>query len=233
MRDRVENMSGEMKLTPAAPPPLPGSALPASPPARQEESLLSPSSLFISSHFNAVRCSRRSPSGVQGRHFLSLCARTPPPTPPTPPRPMLCQNWGFLKLSSGPASFLFAPSPSFQQWLKSWMYWHVSFHHANAGEERGERSGRGECVLRRKGPSQPRAKPCPSSGEPRRCDSVLLKPGQLLVTLAHRCTHSKEVAHTSSARSKVTTLRLHWRGGQQPSGQGHFHLAKTFKRDLG
>lgn len=91
---------------------------------------------------------------------------------------------------------LFAPSPLFQQWRKSWMYWHVSFHHANAGEERGERSGRGECVLRRKGPSQPRAKPCPSSGEPRRCDSVLLKPGQLLVTLVHRCTHPKgEVTH--------------------------------------
>lgn len=91
---------------------------------------------------------------------------------------------------------LFAPSPSFQPWRKSWMYWHVSFHHANAGEERGERSGQGECVLRRKGPSQPRAKPCPPSGEPRRCDSVLLKPGQVLVTLAHRCTHPKgEVTH--------------------------------------
>lgn len=178
------------------------------------------SSHFISSHFNAVRCSLV--LGVQGRHFLSLCARTPPPTPQTD----ALSEVGFLKLSSGPASFLFAPSPSFQQWLKSWMYWHVSFHHANAGEQRGERSGWAECVLRRKGPSQPRAKPCPSSGEPRRCDSVLLKPGQLLVTLAHRCTHSKEVTHTSSALSKVTTLRLHWRGGQQPSGQGHFHLAK-------
>lgn len=237
-------MSGEMKLTPAAhpsPPAPPSSALPA-PPAQQV--LLSTrrrrvfcwlvaqslSSLFISSHFNAVRCSWCSPSRVQCRHFLSLCAHT---LPPPPLQTDALSELGFFKTFIWSCFLPFAPSPSFQQWLKSWMYWHVSFHHANAGEERGERSGRGECVLRRKGPSQPRAKPCPSSGEPRRCDSVLLKPGQLLVTLVHRCTHSEEVTHTSSALAKVATLRLHWRGGQQPSGQGHFHLAKTFKRDLG
>lgn len=195
MRDRVEHMSGEMKLTPATHPP---------PPLRlgrcsfQHEGGESPVGWWPSHYhlslFPATSARYvvrwRSPSGEQCRRFLSLCAHTlPPPTD-------VLSEVGFFKLSSGPASSLFAPSPSFQQWLKSWMYWHVSFHHANAGEERGERSGRGESVLRRKGPSQPRAKPCPSSGEPRRCDSVLLKPGQLLVTLAHRCTHSKEVTHT-------------------------------------
>lgn len=205
MRDRVENMSGEMKLTPAAHPASPArsslsSAGAAS--ARREKiycwlvaESLQLSSLFISNHLSSLWfiVPSFSLSRVQCYHFLSLSARTLSPHP----RQCIVSSFFFFFFYFHPlrifSCFLpFAPSPSFQQWLKSWLYWHVSFHHANAGEERGEHSGRGECVLRRKGPSQPRAKPCPSSGEPRRCDSVLLKAGQLLVTLAHRCTHSKE-----------------------------------------
>lgn len=161
------------------------------------------SSLFISSHFNVIR---RSPK------LTVRCTMSPLPVSPHPytvPRPRRRIVRSVFSKTFICCRFLaFTPSPSFQQWLKSWMYWHVSFHHANAGEERGERSGRGECVPRRKGPSQPRAKPCPSSGEPRRCDSVLLKPGQLLVTLAHRCTHSKdEVSHTHTHTQPLFSVK--------------------------
>lgn len=214
MRDRVENMSGEMKLTPKltpgahpASPAQPSPPLPSSSARRKKvccrlvAELLQPSSLslyFQPVVFAVIHCSlvSYSLSRVQCYHFLSLCARTPLPTHTDALSQVLFFFFSQLSLLCLSCFLLSAPSPSFQQWRKSWLYWHVSFHHANAGEERGERSGRGECVLRRKGPSQPRAKPCPSSGEPRRCDSVLLKPGQLLVTLAHRCTHPKgEVTH--------------------------------------
>lgn len=152
-------------------------------------------SLFISS-LRRDSLFPRTPCPEYNVTTSCLCA----PVHCSPSTPMHCQKFFFFfnfhLLCLFSCFLLFALLPSFQQWRKSWMYWHVSFHHANAGEERGERSGREECVLRRKGPSQPRAKPCPSSGEPRRCDSVLLKLGQLLVTLAHRYAHPKgEVTH--------------------------------------
>lgn len=91
MRDRVENMSGEMKLTPkltpgahpASPaqpsPPLPSSS------AQLVAELLQPSSLslyFQPVVFAVIHCSLvlYSLSRVQCYHFLSLCARILLPT---------------------------------------------------------------------------------------------------------------------------------------------------------
>lgn len=208
-------MSGEMKLTPGAhptPPPLPSPpfTILASPfffsnGGRKstvgwwQSRFSDPLSLFPATCL-------RSDSLFPRTHcpgYNVTTSRLRAPVHRSPSTPVHCQKFFFFLslfnfhlLCLFSCFLLLAPSPSFQPWRKSWMYWHVSFHHANAGEERGERSGQGECVLRRKGPSQPRAKPCPPSGEARRCDSVLLKPGQLLVTLAHRCTHPKgEVTH--------------------------------------
>lgn len=50
-----------------------------------------------------------------------------------------------------PLSLFFSPAV-----VETWMYWHVSFHQPTVCEwDRGECTDLGECVLRRKGPSQP------------------------------------------------------------------------------
>lgn len=74
------------------------------------------------------------PSGRHGLHFMPLNVHT--------------QHTHLSLSSTLPTN----SSSSLQRWLKSWMYWHVCFHHLAICEK-----DRGECtdLLRRKGPSQP------------------------------------------------------------------------------
>lgn len=157
--DRVENMSGEMKLTPTFSflSPAPRSPLRAQPSShflgKEEENIpltmgiesLQLLSLFIFTHLSSLWfiVPLHSLSGVHCPHthtHIHMHSQT---------------FFTFMYLVSSP-TFPLAPSSSLQQWLKSWMYWHVSFHHPTICEEdRGECTDLGECVLRRKGPSQP------------------------------------------------------------------------------
>lgn len=156
--DRVDNMNGEMKLTPTiSPPTLPTSSL-----VRwkkytvnygQGVTSVSVSLYFYALVFSVIHCSLVfffivPLSGVQCSHFLSLCTNI------LYPFPLWCIVRHFL-LSSTLSLFLLPPCSSLQQPPKSWMYWHVSFHHPTVSEDRGECTDQRECVLRRKGPSQP------------------------------------------------------------------------------